>query len=150
MAQQRFSRTRASPPASNTRAVISKRYRRIWPTPSCRSSYATGRSRMNSTSGIPWGRLRDGAFLVYQTNIIFAAGIVGGPVVVWQLVKRFKRKSWKRTQQWVFWIAFALFCPVVGILVVGERDKFGVAHLTLLALEALALALLADVLARRR
>src|SRR5581483_3786726 len=92
----------------------------------------------------------DDAFLVYQTNIVFAAGIIGGPLVLWQLFNCFKRKPRRDTAHRVFWVAFISFCTVVGVLVVGERDDFGVAHLTLLALESLALMLLVDVLSSRR
>jgi hypothetical protein len=43
-----------------------------------------------------------------------------------------------------------LFCVIVGTGVVGERDEYGVAHLTLLSLEVLGLTLLASCLTRSR
>src|SRR5262249_725221 len=43
-----------------------------------------------------------------------------------------------------FWIALIAFSIAVGLLVVGERDHYGVAHLTLLSMFALGLTLLAS------
>jgi 4-amino-4-deoxy-L-arabinose transferase-like glycosyltransferase len=94
------------------------------------------------------GMSRDNAFLFYQKNIVFGMGIVGGPIVLWLLVRRFRRK--RRRQESLFWMAFILFCALVGLAVVGERDQFGLAHLTLFALEVLGLTLLTNVFSRRR
>jgi hypothetical protein len=43
-----------------------------------------------------------------------------------------------------------VFCSILGVAVVGERDTYGVAHLTLLALEALALTVLVEVFSHRK
>jgi pimeloyl-ACP methyl ester carboxylesterase len=87
------------------------------------------------------GFLRDNVFVVYQTNLIFAMGILGGPLVVWFLVRALRRPE---TPLRNFWMALIAFTIAVGLLVVGERDYFGVAHLTLLAMFALGLTLLAN------
>lgn len=89
----------------------------------------------------PWGYLRDNTFVVYQTNLVFAMGIFGGPLVVWFLIRALRRPE---TPLRNFWIALIAFTVAVGLLVVGERDHYGVAHLTLLSMFALGLTLLAN------
>lgn len=49
-----------------------------------------------------------------------------------------------------FWLFMSVGCVLLGIAVVGERDYMGVAHLTLLALQALGLSLLAAAIPWRR
>ena len=39
------------------------------------------------------GFIRDNAFIVYQTNLIFGMGAVGGPLVVWLLLGLLPRKA---------------------------------------------------------
>src|ERR1035438_8949248 len=94
----------------------------------------------------PAGQLRDAAFIFYQHNVIFAMGVVGGPLILWLLYRSFRRPSRER---W-FWTALTPFCLVVGIAATGERESLGVAHLTLLSLVALGLSLLAVAASRRR
>ena len=76
-------------------------------------------------------------------------GLVG-----WPLVLSFLYSAWERRKgckaEGKFWLAFVPCCVLVGILVVGERDSLGDAHLTLLSLEAMGLALLAGTLPVRR
>ena len=79
------------------------------------------------------GFVRDYFFLMYQTNLIIAMGIIGGFVIAWLF---FRARE-------VFWIAFVAFVVVVGIAVVGERDLAGSAHLTLQPLIVLGLTFLA-------
>jgi hypothetical protein len=98
----------------------------------------------------PLGRLRENAFLFYQTNMIFGMGLVGGPAVLYLLLSRFHRRPRKHKSEWWFWLSLVLFCAIVGTGVVGERDEFGVAHLTLLSLEILGLTLLASAMSRSR
>jgi len=94
--------------------------------------------------------LRENAFLFYQSNMVFGMGLVGGPVVLYLLWKRFRFKQVKdRSERW-FWLAFVFFCVIVGTGVVGERDEYGVAHLTLLSLEMLGLTLLASGISQSR
>jgi hypothetical protein len=92
--------------------------------------------------------LRDNAFVIYQKNIIFGMGLIGGPVVLWLLIRRLRRSG--LTPESVFWTAFIAFCVLVGLAVVGERDQYGLAHLTLFALEVLGLTLLTSAFSRRR
>jgi hypothetical protein len=86
------------------------------------------------------GYVRDNSFIIYQATLVVAMGIFGGPLVVWFLIRALRRS---RGAVRNFWLALIAFSVVVGILVVGERDHFGVAHLTLLAMFAIGLALLA-------
>jgi hypothetical protein len=95
------------------------------------------------------GILRDNLFGVYQTNAIFSMGLIGGPIVLWYLLWHF-RPSYFRKGQCSFWLAMVPFCFVVGIATVGEKDIFGVAHLTQMPLEILGLCLLADLMFTRR
>ncbi len=87
------------------------------------------------------GQWRDRAFAFYQLNLIFAMGIMGGPLALWLLWRRLGRGRGGGERN--FWRALVPFCVVVGVAVVGERDARGVPHLTLLALEAIGLALVA-------
>ena len=81
------------------------------------------------------GALRDVCFLIYQTNLIFALGVVGGPLVLYLLYRTFR--PLKRPEA-SFWLMLVLSC-----LVHGERETFGVTHVTLQPLAVLGLALLA-------
>jgi hypothetical protein len=92
------------------------------------------------------GKIRDEAFLTYQTNAIFGMGIVGGPLVLWLLYSVSRRPDGRERR---FWIWFVPVCVLLGIASVGERDPLGVAHLTLLSLMALGLAFLAGRPMRR-
>ena len=86
----------------------------------------------------PAGVLRDNAFIVYQTNLIFGMGAVGGPLVVCLLVGVLLRKRDSGPER-SFWLMLVPAAVVLGIAVVGERDPNGVAHLTLLPMEMLGL-----------
>jgi 4-amino-4-deoxy-L-arabinose transferase-like glycosyltransferase len=87
------------------------------------------------------GFLRDNIFIVYQTNLIFGMGVLGGPLVVWLLIGVVRGKDAERERG--FWLMLIPCAVVLGIAVVGERDSSGVAHLTLLPLELLGLTWLA-------
>jgi hypothetical protein len=97
----------------------------------------------------PAGIVRDNAFMVYQTNLIFGMGIAGGPLVVWLLVGLLRRKR-NAGPEGSFWLVLIPAAVVLGIAVVGERDSGGVAHLTLLPVEILGLTWLAANFYRRR
>jgi hypothetical protein len=92
------------------------------------------------------GLLRDYSFSFFQMNLIFSMGLVGGPLVLWLLY----RVARKRPPEWKFWRVLIPACVLIGIAVVGERDTFGSAHLTLIPLEALGLALVAAAFPWRR
>jgi hypothetical protein len=74
-------------------------------------------------------------------------GLVGGPLVLWLLYRAFRHPPGpappSAAELRSFWMAMAPFCFVMGIAVVGERDAWGSAHLTLLPLTVLGLTLLA-------
>jgi hypothetical protein len=88
------------------------------------------------------GRLRDQAFVFYQLNLIFALGVVGGPLSLWLLYRRLIRGEPRRER--LFWRIMIPACIVIGIAVVGERDPLGVPHLTLLALQIAGLTMIAS------
>jgi hypothetical protein len=97
----------------------------------------------------PTGTLRDHAFVLYQLNMLFGMGLVGGPLALWILYRAFRgRKGAGRERS--FWLFLVPFCAVVGIAVVGERDFYGVAHLTLLSMMALGVTAVAAALPLRR
>jgi hypothetical protein len=87
------------------------------------------------------GLFRDNAFAFYQVNVIFSMGLAGGLYVVWLLYGFLQRRPAPR--EWRFWRVLIPVCVVLGIAVVGERDTFGSAHLTLIPLQALGLSLIA-------
>ena len=93
--------------------------------------------------------VRDNVFLLYNTNVIFSMGLIGGPLVVWFLIAAFRSGKGKGRER-NFWLMLIGFSLVVGLAVVGERDYFGSAHLTLLPLELLGLTFLATRFFSRR
>jgi hypothetical protein len=95
--------------------------------------------------GVPHNisELRDVAFGIYQVNLIFGMGLIGGPFALWLLYNRLLRRPAQILPEHRFWLVFLPCCVVLGIAVVGERDPNGSAHLTLLPLEALGLTLVA-------
>ena len=97
----------------------------------------------------PAGVLRDNAFGLYQVNLIFGMGLVGGPFAVW-LLWRFVRRRAPAVREWRFWRVLIPCSVIVGIAAVGERDHFGSAHLTLIPLEVLGLSLIAAAFPWRR
>ena len=95
------------------------------------------------------GMVRDNIFLFYQTNLIFSMGLIGGPLVVWFLIAAFRGRKGLAPER-NFWLMLIAFSLVIGLAVVGERDYFGVAHLTLVPLELLGLTLLSARFFSRR
>jgi hypothetical protein len=93
--------------------------------------------------------LRDHAFTIYQTNVIFSMGLIGGPLVIWFVISAFRSGKLRGAER-TFWLWMIGFIVVVGIAVVGERDYFGVGHLTLIPMEVLGLTLLSTQFFRRR
>ena len=95
------------------------------------------------------GAIRDNVFAFYQPNLIFGMGLVGGPLVLSILYSAWERRK-RCKAEGRFWLAFVPCCVLAGIVVVGERDSLGDAHLTLLSLEVMGLALVAATLPVRR
>ncbi len=98
-----------------------------------------GMPHFNPSAGSPY--TRDNAFVFYQQNLIFAMGVVGGPLVLWLWVRAILRKK-SSVEIW-FWRIVAPTLIVLGMAVVGERAVEGAPHLTLLSVELLGLSLLA-------
>jgi hypothetical protein len=68
-------------------------------------------------------------------------GLIGGPFALWMLFRAFRSPT--RLPERGFWLAFIPVVILLGIAVVGERDLMGLAHLTLMPLEALGITLIA-------
>ena len=77
------------------------------------------------------GYLRDYTFLVYQVNVIFALGSVGGLLVLYLLYLSYRSPSAPTRRDRPFWGLLVLTVVVVGIAVVGQDDEMGLAHITL-------------------
>src|SRR5271156_1257231 len=86
------------------------------------------------------GKLRDNFFAIYQTNLIFGMGLIGGPFALWLFYRAMRTRAGRER---TFWLYLVPFVVVAGIAVVGERDNIGVAHLTLIPIEALGVTLIA-------
>jgi len=88
--------------------------------------------------------LRDYAFALYQTNLWFALGSVGGPLVAWLLWRR-----WRASPPGgpglprAFWVWFVGGSALLGIAVNGDADPWGLVHICLQPLVVFGLALLA-------
>jgi hypothetical protein len=90
------------------------------------------------------GQFRDYVFLINQTTAIFALGIFGGPLALYLLYRACRRDPGpKQRPVRIFWLGYVLFGLIVGVAVHGERDLFGVAHVTLQPLVVLGLTWLA-------
>ena len=92
--------------------------------------------------------LRDYLFLIYQTNVIFGMGLIGGPAVLYLLYRGFRQERGGCADQrrW-FWAMLVPFCLVLGIASHPVAEVFGIAHITLLPLIVLGLSLCAGSLA---
>jgi hypothetical protein len=92
--------------------------------------------------------VRDHLFSIYQANVMFSMGLIGGPLVIWLVISALRRG--RHGPERTFWLWLIGFTVIVGIAVVGERDYFGVGHLTLIPMEVLGLTLLSSQFFRRR
>lgn len=94
------------------------------------------------------GLIRDNIFVSYEGNVIFSMGLAGGLIVVGLFWQSLRRRT--GAEGW-FWRAMIPFCVLVGIAVEGGGpDIFGLAHVTLLSLAVLGLAMLAGALPLRK
>jgi hypothetical protein len=89
------------------------------------------------------GRLRDYAFLIYQTNAFFAMGCIGGPIVLYRFIRLQREDGPAGTAYRRFWMFFVPGCAVTGIAVHPTEDGFGVAHICLQPLLLIGLTFLA-------
>ena len=81
------------------------------------------------------GYVRDYTFLLYQTNVVFGIGLIGGPLVLFLI--------WRALKKQLFWQFFLPAAIILGVAVHGERDVFGVAHVTLQPIVLLGITFLA-------
>ena len=95
------------------------------------------------------GKVRDVFFVSYQSNLLLTMGICGGVAALWLYAGALSRgraaKPYGR-----FWLALVPFCVLLGIASTGERDYFGLAHLTLLPIAMLGITLVAGAVPRSR
>jgi hypothetical protein len=75
------------------------------------------------------GYLRDYVFMIYQQNLIFAMGSVGGALVLYLLARGAWRGGASSRAQTRFWLLLVGFGGVVGILVHPMRTPYGLAHI---------------------
>jgi hypothetical protein len=91
--------------------------------------------------------LRDWTFLVYQTNVVFAVGSVGGLLALALAARaaRSGRSPWQRSLA-RFWLGFVATAFILGVGVVASREETGLAHICLAPLVLLGLTLIASQL----
>ena len=95
------------------------------------------------------GKLRDDFFISYQTNLLLMIGLAGGLVAAWMYWRALRTPRTPAPIRW-FWAVMIPFCFVLGVASTGERDYFGLAHLTLLPIAFLGLTLVAGAMLSRR
>jgi len=88
----------------------------------------------------PWGILRDQCFLVYQLNLLLAAGSVGCLAVLREALRAARAAAPADRRFWA--LAIAGFV-VLGFSVYGDREHYGTVHICLQSVVLLALAFLA-------
>ena len=80
-----------------------------------------------------WGALRDWCFQCYQVNLSLAFGSVAWLAILREAITRVR----------AFWLCCAVAVVVLGVATVGQRDHWGLTHVSLQALVLLGLAALA-------
>ncbi len=88
----------------------------------------------------PWGRWRDWAFVAYQVNLLFAFG-----AVAWLVISREAARvaAGAAARDVRFWTVFSVGTVLLGIGTHGDRDHWGLAHISLQPFVLLGLAFLA-------
>ncbi|MDB6169796.1 MAG: hypothetical protein JWM88_2660 [Verrucomicrobia bacterium] len=87
-----------------------------------------------------WGYLRDWFFQIYQVNLLFIFGSVAWLILPVILVREGRRSPARSLR---FWSGFVGGAILLGVIVHGARDHWGLAHICLLAVVLLGLAYLA-------
>jgi tetratricopeptide (TPR) repeat protein len=88
----------------------------------------------------PYGFVRDYYFLYCQQSLMGWFGLLGWAAVLYLMFRLFLRGEVRLT---VFWISMIILTTILGIVVVGTFDDFGVAHACLLPLMLAGVTLLA-------
>ena len=84
---------------------------------------------------------RDFAFLLYQTNMVFALGSMGLAIIAYILINR--KLTMKQSPVDYFWVSLIILSVIVGIAVHGTLDIYGVIHICLQPVVLLGLAYIA-------
>ncbi|MBI5542647.1 MAG: hypothetical protein HY901_02070 [Deltaproteobacteria bacterium] len=106
--------------------------------------YALRSQASVTVNGDTLRRVVDGAFYTYQVNLPFAIGSVGGVLALALLVRSlWPGRGGLPGRVPLFWLLLVLFTGVLGIATHGARDHYGVAHVGLQPLIAIAIAFVA-------
>jgi hypothetical protein len=92
----------------------------------------------------PAKRLDQHFYMFYQLTLPFAFGFAGSVILPWTLGRKYsasRRKGPSTDRR--FWAVFVVGAAVLGILVNGHYDRYGLAHICLQPLVVLGLAFLA-------
>jgi hypothetical protein len=87
----------------------------------------------------PWGRVRDWFFQLYQLNLFFAFGSLGWLGILVAL----RARGTPRSRASLCWLGSIILVVVLGVVVHGARDVWGLTHICLQPLVLAGLAFLA-------
>lgn len=81
--------------------------------------FVTSKRRLDTQIAQPSsaGYVRDAFMCLYLGNAVFSMGLIGGPLVLYLLVRRNKDSPGRDRSLKTFWWGFIVFCVVVGIAV---------------------------------
>jgi hypothetical protein len=91
------------------------------------------------TQANPWTAFRDYVFFIYQTNLFFTLGTPALILIIWMGRRRYPLQSSWRT----VWLIAIPLVIVLGTAVHGTPDRWGLAHICLLPLALIGVALAA-------